>query len=51
MVNFIEKLIHFGKCLKTAWNPTVHTNNIVSNFVLHDLIDADFKYFLELIKL
>ena len=32
------------KVSKTAWNPTVHTNNIVSNFVLHDLIDADFKY-------
>ena len=32
------------KVSKTAWNPTVHTNNIFSNFVLHDLIDADFKY-------
>ena len=32
------------KVSKTAWNPTVHTNNIMSNFVLHDLIDADFKY-------
>ena len=32
------------KVSKTAWNPTVHVNNIFSNFVLHDLIDADFKY-------
>ena len=32
------------KVSKTAWNPTVHVNNIMSNFVLHDLVDAQFKY-------
>ena len=32
------------KVSKTAWNPTVHTNNIVSNFVLTDLVDADYSY-------
>ena len=45
---FLGKYYRKGNSLwkvsKTAWNPTVHTNNIVSNFVLHDLIDADFKY-------
>ena len=39
-----KKLNSIWKVSKTAWNPTVHTNNIVSNFILHDLIDADFKY-------
>jgi len=32
------------KVSKTAWNPTVHVNNVMSNFVLHDLVDAQFKY-------
>ena len=31
------------KVSKTAWNPTVHVNNIMSNIMLHDLIDAEFK--------
>ena len=39
-----KKLNSVWKVSKTAWNPTVHTNNIVSNVILHDLIDADFKY-------
>ena len=39
-----KKLNSIWKVSKTAWNPTVHTNNIVSNVILHDLIDADFKY-------
>tara|TARA_R100001594_G_scaffold142703_1_gene189867 strand:+ start:1378 stop:5073 length:3696 start_codon:yes stop_codon:yes gene_type:complete len=34
----------YWKVSKTAWNPTVHVNNIMSNFVLHDLVDAQFKY-------
>ena len=41
---FYREANSLWKVSKTAWNPTVHTNNIVSNFVLHDLIDADFKY-------
>jgi len=36
----------YWKVSKTAWNPTVHVNNIMSNFVLHDLVDADFKFLL-----
>jgi len=28
------------KASKTAWNPTVHVNNIVSNLVLLDLVDG-----------
>ena len=38
------KLNGLWKISKTAWNPTVHFNNVVTNFVLHDMIDADFKY-------
>ena len=34
------------KVSKTAWNPTVHINNIMSNIMLHDLIDAEYKYLL-----
>ena len=34
----------YWKVSKTAWNPTVHVNNIMSNFVLHDLVDADYKF-------
>ena len=32
------------KASKTAWNPTVHVNNVMSNFILHDLVGADFKF-------
>ena len=39
-----RKLNSVWKVSKTAWNPTVHVNNVMSNFVLHDLIDAEFKY-------
>jgi len=39
-----RNLNSYWKLSKTAWNPTVHVNNVMSNFVLHDLIDADFKY-------
>jgi len=39
-----RKLNSVWKVSKTAWNPTVHTNNIMSNFILHDLVDADYKY-------
>ena len=39
-----RKLNSLWKVSKTAWNPTVHVNNIMSNIVLHDLVDADYKY-------
>ena len=39
-----RKLNSVWKISKTAWNPTVHVNNIMSNFVLHDLVDAEIKY-------
>ena len=41
-----RSLNSYWKVSKTAWNPTVHVNNIMSNFVLHDLVDADFKFLL-----
>ena len=39
-----RKLNSIWKVSKTAWNPTVHVNNVMSNFILHDLVDAEFKY-------
>ena len=35
------------KRTKTSWNPTVHTNNTVSNFFLLDAHDVSFDTFLE----
>jgi hypothetical protein len=32
------------KASKTAWNPTVHVNNMVSNLVLLDLVDGSATY-------
>ena len=29
---------------KTAWNPVVHVNNTVSNVLLYDFADADYKF-------
>ena len=29
---------------KTAWNPVVHVNNTVSNVILYDLADANYKF-------
>lgn len=31
------------KVSKTALNPTVHTNNVISNFALYDFADADYR--------
>ena len=39
-----RKLNQFWKASKTAWNPTVHVNNIISNLVLLDLVDGSYKY-------
>ena len=36
-----RRLNQIWKSSKTAWNPTVHVNNIVSNFVLTDLVDGN----------
>ena len=36
-----RKINQIWKSSKTAWNPTVHVNNIVSNFVLTDLVDGN----------
>ena len=39
-----RKLNQYWKASKTAWNPTVHVNNIISNLVLLDLVDGSYKY-------
>jgi len=45
-----KSLNSYWKVSKTAWNPTVHVNNVMSNVILHDLVDADFKYLLPAYK-
>jgi len=45
-----RKLNQVWKSSKTAWNPTVHVNNIVSNFVLTDLVDGNLGYLLPAAK-
>jgi len=46
--NSIEKgylaINRLWKKTKTAWNPTVHTNNTMSNVILYDLADASYKF-------
>ena len=39
-----RKLNQIWKVSKTAWNPTVHVNNVISNLVLLDLVDGSYKY-------
>ena len=35
------------KRTKTSWNPTVHANNLISNFVLMDLHDIQMKHMIK----
>ena len=44
VVKQLRGLVGLWKESKTAWNPTVHMNNIMANFVLHDLADSDPKH-------
>lgn len=37
-------MVSWWKVSKTALNPVVHVNNVVSNLVLYDLADADWKH-------
>ena len=39
-----RKLNQVWKASKTAWNPTVHFNNVVSNLVLLDLVDGSYRH-------
>ena len=39
-MKIIEKINQITKSSKTAWNPTVHVNNI-DNFVLTDLVNGN----------
>ena len=36
-----RQINQYWKASKTAWNPTVHVNNMVSNLVLLDLVDGN----------
>jgi len=39
-----QRLNAWWKTSKTALNPVVHTNNVLSNVVLYDLADADYRH-------
>lgn len=39
-----QKLNAWWKTSKTALNPVVHTNNVLSNVLLYDLADADYSH-------
>jgi len=39
-----KKVNSLWKVSKTAWNPTVHVNNVLSNFLLTDAVDGSYKY-------
>ena len=43
LTKFHHKALQFWKRGKTTLNPTVHTNNVGSNFVLYDMLDGDWK--------
>jgi len=43
LTKFHHKALQFWKRGKTTLNPTVHTNNVGSNFILYDLLDGDWK--------
>lgn len=39
-----DKMQSIWKKSKTAWNPAVHANNVMSNFVLLDFSDTSYSY-------
>ena len=39
-----RKMLQYWKRTKTSLNPVVHMNNVMSNFVLYDLVDANYKH-------
>ena len=43
LTKYHHKALQFWKRGKTTLNPTVHTNNVGSNFLLYDFLDGDWK--------
>ena len=39
-----HKMLQYWKRTKTSLNPVVHMNNIMSNHVLYDLVDGDWRH-------
>jgi len=39
-----QKMLRYWKRTKTSLNPVVHMNNIMSNVVLYDLVNGNYKY-------
>ena len=39
-----HKMLQYWKRTKTSLNPVVHMNNVMSNVVLYDLVDANYKH-------
>ena len=50
VVRAFDKSQAIWKKSKTAWNPAVHTNNIMSNFVLLDFSDTSYTYLPKALK-
>ena len=46
----LNEVQRFWKKTKTAYNPATHTGNFVSNIMLLDFADTEFKYLLKAIK-
>jgi len=44
IVRAYRKLNSWWKVTKTALNPTVHVNNVMSNIMLYDFADAEYKH-------
>ena len=39
-----RKMLQYWKRTKTSLNPVVHMNNVMSNIVLYDLVDGNYKH-------
>jgi len=50
VVRVFDKSQAIWKKSKTAWNPAVHANNIMSNFVLLDFSDTSYTYLPKALK-
>ena len=42
-INIIKNFNRLWKVSKTAWNPTVHVNNVFGNIFFTDMGDVDFR--------
>ena len=50
IIRTLNDIQRFWKKTKTAYNPATHTGNFVSNIMLLDFAEVEFKYLLKAIK-